>query len=329
MRGPLPWETYAHGEYVGPHRDLHVPEYRLRPDDELEMVFRLTRERSGRPYELAVSDRIRIESIGDKDLDRELEVQPDGSLTLPLVGQVLGAGRTTDEVRLDLEKRYKEFYKNPAITVTPIRVNTKLEDLRATVDSRAGQGGQSRIARVAPDGTISLPALGKVPAQGLTLDELKREVDARYNSLFDGIEITPVLSRRAPRFIYVVGDVRKPGRFEMVGPTTVIQSIALAEGTNVGANLRQIVIFRRAADWRLLATKIDVRGALYGQRPAPSDELWLRDSDVVVVPKSPVKTVTDAISLIATQGVYAAAPFLVFNNSGGGGVVFSEASTVP
>jgi polysaccharide export outer membrane protein len=287
-------------------------------------VYRLTRERSGRPYELAVGDEVRIESIADSELDRDLEVQPDGSITLPLAGQVLAAGRTTDEIRLDLEKRFQKYYKNPAITVTPIRVNTKLEDLRATVDSRYGVGGQTRLARVTPDGTISLPALGIVPAQGLTLDELKRELDARYNAMFDGIEVTPVLERRAPRYVYVAGAVTQPGRYELVGPTTVIQSIALAQGAIVGGNLRQIVIFRRAADWRLLATKIDIRGAMYGQRPAPSDELWLRDSDIVIVPKSPVKTATDAISLIATQGVYAVAPFLIFNQGGGGGFTSSS-----
>lgn len=321
MRGPVPWEAVAQGEYIGPHRNPHVPSYRLRVDDQIELIYRLTRERSARPYELAVADRVRVESIADKTLDRELIVQPDGTLTLPLTGQVLAAGRTTDQIRVELEQRYKKYYKEPAITVTPLSVNTKLEDLRNTVDSRQGQGGQSRQTRVAPDGTISLPALGVVPAHGLSLDELKQEINARYATMFDGVEVTPVLVQRAPRFIYVVGAVQQPGRYELVGPTTVIQSISLARGSLVGANLRQIVIFRRANDWRLLATKVDVRGAIYGQRPAPSDELWLRDSDVVIVPKSPVRTATDVIQLVGTDGVYAAAPFLrnIFFFTGGDG----------
>lgn len=319
MRGPIPWQVFAQGEYAGPHRHPHVPEYRLRVDDEVEFIYRLTREWSGKSYELNVGDRVRIESLADKALDRELEVQPDGTITLPLIHEVIAAHRTTDEIRLELEKRFLKYYKEPTITVTPVRVNTKLEDLRTTVGNQNFVGGQSRNARVAPDGTLSLVAIGPVPAQGLTLQEFKREIDARYGAMFDGIEITPVLLRRAPRFIYVVGDVAQPGRYELVGPTTVIQAIALAQGANVGANLRQIVIFRRAADWRLLATKVDVRGALYGHRPAPSDELWLRDADIVIVPKSPVKNVTDMISLIATRGFYAVAPFVAngdgFNSS--------------
>jgi polysaccharide export outer membrane protein len=87
-----------------------------------------------------------------------------------------------------------------------------------------------------------------------------------------------------------------------------MQSIALAGGWVNGGNLRQVVVFRRAEDWRLLATKIDIRGALYGERPAPADEIWLRDSDVVVVPKTPIARLDDLVELYMTRGVYSAFP---------------------
>jgi polysaccharide export outer membrane protein len=174
---------------------------------------------------------------------------------------------------------------------------------------------------VTPDGTISLPAIGIVPAQGLTLDEIKLEVDARYKQVVDGMEVTPILSARAPRFIYIVGEVRNPGRFELVGPTTAMQSLAMAGGWVNGGNLREIVVFRRAEDWRLLATRLDIRGGLYGERPAPSDEIWLRDSDIVVVPKAPIRRLDDLIELYLTRGAYAAFP-IFFNYQ------FNSASTV-
>ena len=268
MRRPIPWEVFAHGEYLGPARESHLGVYRLRVDDQMEFIYRLTRERTSNEYELTVGDHIRIESMADEDLDRDLVVQPDGTVTLRFLGPIVAAGRTTEYLRELLE--YKKYYKVPTITVTPTQVNTKLQDLRDTVDSRNGAGGQSRNATVNPDGSIQLPAVGSVSAQGLTLDELKMEIDARYEAVVHGIEVTPVLLQRAPRFIYVVG---RPGRYDLVGPTTPIQSIALAEGSLNGANLRNIVVLRRAEDWRLLATKVDVRGALYGHRPIPSDEI--------------------------------------------------------
>ncbi len=309
MRQPIPWESHAQGEYIGPARSRHLNKYRLRVDDVLTVVFRITRNRTAQAYELNVGDEIRVESAGGKELDRKLVIQPDGSITLPFLGQVTASGRTTDELRRDLEKRYEAYYNEPAITVTPEKMNTKLDDLRATVDARAGIGGQQFQVTIAPDGTIQLPALGSLPANGLTLEELKYEIDSRYARIVRGLEATPVLAQRAPRFIYVVGEVQQPGRVELVGPTTVTQAIALAEGWINGANLRNVVVFRRAEDWRLLATKVDIQGALYGRRPAPSDELWLRDSDVLIVPKNPIKVIDDAIELLFTNGIYAAAPF--------------------
>ena len=88
-----------------------------------------------------------------------------------------------------------------------------------------------------------------------------------------------------------------------------MQAIAMAGGWNVGANLREVVVFRRADDWRLIATKLDVRGALYGKRPIPADEIWLRDSDLVVIPKHPILQMDDFVNLVFTRGIYGVLPF--------------------
>jgi polysaccharide export outer membrane protein len=87
-------------------------------------------------------------------------------------------------------------------------------------------------------------------------------------------------------------------------------AISLAGGWNNGANLRHIVVFRRADDWRLLATKIDIRGALYGKRPSPADEIFLRDIDVVVVPKSSIQAADDVMELVFSRGIYRVFPVL-------------------
>ena len=154
------WQAYAQGEYVGHERLAHVPEYRFRVNDQLDMIFRLTREETPTPYRLNVGDQIRVESFTDAELNRDLIIQPDGTITLRLLGQVHATGRTIVMLTAALDELYKKFYKVPAITVTPLKVNTQLEDLRNTVDRRAGIGGQSQLVRVTPEGTISLPAIG-------------------------------------------------------------------------------------------------------------------------------------------------------------------------
>jgi polysaccharide biosynthesis/export protein len=318
--GPIPWQAFQQGEYVGPARLAHVPEYRLRVDDQVEFIYRVTRSDSAKPYRLQTGDVLRIESLIDTTLNREVTIQSDGTIILPLVGQVKASRLTILDVQKALEERYKKYYKIPDITVTPVKTNTRLDDLKATVDNRFFSGGMGRNVRVNPEGTVSLPGINQVPVQGLSLEEIKREVNARYAEIVEGLEITPNLAQRAPRVVFVVGEVRTPGRYSLDGPTSSMQAIALAGGWNQGANLRTIVVFRRADDWRLMATKLDLRGALYGVRPMPADEIWLRDSDIVVVPKSTLQQADEIIDMVFTRGIYGVFPInfnYTFGNTGG------------
>ncbi len=304
----IAWQAYAQGEYVGHARTEHVPEYRLRVDDQLDMLYRVTRDETRGQYKLNVGDEVRVESFTDPELNRPLMVQPDGMITLRLLGQVHAAGHTVTQLRDTLEELYKKYYKVPSITVTPTKVNTQLDDLRLVVDRRYGSGGQGANVRVAPDGTVSLTAIGYVRAQGLTLNELRQEINERYREKIEGMEIIPVLTARAPRFVYVLGEVRAPGRFEMVGPTTALQALAMAGSWNVGANISQVVVFRRGDDWRLTATMIDLQGALRGKQPCPKGEIWLSDSDVIIVPKGRILEADDFINLVFTRGLYGVFP---------------------
>lgn len=304
----IEWQAYAQGEYVGHARLAHVPEYRLRVDDQLDMTYRLTREETSTPYKLNVGDEIQVESFTDPEINKNLILQPDGTITLRLLGQVHATGRTVTQLRDALDELYKKYYKVPAITVTPLKVNTKLEDLRATIDRRAGIGGQSQAVRVTPEGSIALPAIGSIQAQGLTLPELQVELNEAYRQVVEGIQIIPILVERAPRYVYVLGEVNTPGRFELTGPTTAIQAISMAGSWRVGANLRQIVVFRRGDDWRLLATMINLEGALFGSKPCPPGEIWIDDSDIVIVPKSKILIADDFINLTFTRGIYGVFP---------------------
>jgi polysaccharide export outer membrane protein len=305
----LPWEAFAQGEYTGPARLRHVPQYRLRVDDQIEFVFRVTGQPSPAPYRINVGDTLRVDSLTDETLARTVIVQRDGTVTLSRVGRVPAAGRSLAELGDDLQERYRQFIQNPAITVSPESANTTLEELRATVDSRFGSGGQSRTTRVTPEGTVQLPAIGSVPAHGLTLAELGREINLRYAELVDGLEVTPILMQRAPRYVYVLGEVRAPGRYTLEGPTTLMQSIALAGGWNVGANTRSVIVFRRDENWQLMATKLSLHKPLYGRDPCPDGELWLRDSDIVLVPKCGILVADEIIELVFTRGVYGVVPF--------------------
>lgn len=314
----IPWESRSYGEYIGPFRTPHVPEYRLRVGDELDFVYVLSRQRTQKAYELNVGDEIQILSSADTSLNQPettrsgangLEILSDGSVSLQLIGQVRASGKTVQALQEELHDRYSVYVKSPAIVVQVVKANTRMQDLIESVTATAGQGGQVRNVSVSPDGTVQLPLLGSVPAIGLTLDEIGREVDARYRMEgLTGVRATPILVNRASRFVYVMGQVDQPGRFEMNDPTTVMQAIALAGGSNLGANLRQVIVFRRDANWRLVATRLDLAGAMFGRRPQPSDEIWLRHSDIILIPKQPILRLSEAVDLYLNRTAYAIFP---------------------
>lgn len=315
----IPFESFAYGEYVGPFRTPHVSEYRLRIRDQVDFTFTQTREHLSQPYQIYAGDTLQIFSGADASLNqKDVVVLSDGTISVPLIGRVRAAGKTVDQLGTELNERYATYVKQPAMVVQVSKGDTPAADLINAVIARVGLGGQIFQAEVTPDGTVSLPLIGQVPAIGLTLRELEREVNARYGTRIRGLAITPVLRNRAPRSIYVLGQVARPGRITIDGPTSVMQAISMAEGWKTGSNLRQIIVFRRDQNWQLMATKIDLQGALLGKRPHPADEIWLRDSDIVLVPKTPIQRASETVELYMTRTIYSIFPQqgIVFNFDG-------------
>jgi len=242
-------------------------------------------------------------------------VQPDGTITLRLIGQVHAVGQTIEQLRDVLEQKYKEFYDEPNIDVTPVETGTAAKHVREAISGLAGFDPQKTTQTVTPSGEIRLPKLGSVQAQGLTLDELKQEINLRYDHLVGGLEVEPSLLEQAPHQVFVLGEVREPGRFDLNDtPTTVLGAIAMAGGHVPGANLRQVVVFRRGEQFELLSTLLDVRGAILGREAHPADEIWLRDGDVIILPSTPIRLMNNLVRQVFTEGVYGVVPFQTFYN---------------
>jgi polysaccharide export outer membrane protein len=324
----IPWSLFGPGEYVGPARTEHVSTYFLRVNDFLTLTFIESRKKSAEHYRIGVGDQLQIEWLqgaanSETPLNRTLLVQPDGTVTLPLIGEVVAAGKTVTDFRDEVVKLYGKFQREPQIMVTPISVNVGIQDLLKAVTSKSSSSGQTQDLRVTPEGTIQAAGIGSVYVQGLTLDELQSELEARYAAAYGpGLNVSPALTDRATSYVFLGGEVKAPGRYTLEGPTTVMQAIALAGGWNIGGNVRQVVIFRRDENWCLKATKIDVRAPLYGQDPCPVNDVWLRENDLVIVPKSRILCATDVINLYFTRGVYAVFPInYVYDFSQSSGIV--------
>jgi polysaccharide export outer membrane protein len=53
---------------------------------------------------------------------------------------------------------------------------------------------------------------------------------------------------------------------------------------------------------------LDLRGALYGRRPVPADDIWLNDSDIVLITKTPIQKVDEVIEQVFVRGLYGVVP---------------------
>lgn len=107
----------------------------------------------------------------------------------------------------------------------------------------------------------------------------------------------------------MLGEVNQPGRYTMNDiPTTVLGAIAMASGHVTGANLRQVVVFRRGENWELLSTMLDLQGAILGRTAHPADEIWVRDGDMIILLSTPIGLFSNFLRQVFTNGVYSVIP---------------------
>ena len=72
---------------------------------------------SANDYHLQAGDKLRIEVYKDAQLSQALQIRPDGKVTLPLVGDLVAAGRTSSELRDKIASALTEYIANPTVTV--------------------------------------------------------------------------------------------------------------------------------------------------------------------------------------------------------------------
>lgn len=135
---------------------------------------------------------------------------------------------------------------------------------------------------VRPDGAISIPLLGDVPASGRTTTEISSDIATRLRQFFQDqppvtVQVAEVKSYR----VYVIGEVTKPGEFAPGAEISVLQALALAGGFTRFANPDRIVIVRRDARG-VRRIPFDFSGVV--ERGELQQNLALQPGDVVIVP---------------------------------------------
>jgi polysaccharide biosynthesis/export protein len=73
-------------------------------------------------YRIARGDKLRVEVYKDTYLSQSVQVRPDGRITLPLAGDIVAAGLTSNELRDRIGTTLREYVANPVVTVIVVEV---------------------------------------------------------------------------------------------------------------------------------------------------------------------------------------------------------------
>ncbi len=85
-------------------------------------------------YKMAVGDQLQINVWKNPELSLEEPIRPDGKISIPLVGDVMAAGLTPEELAVKIEARLANFIKAPNVTVilTSLQGHEFLSRIRVT-----------------------------------------------------------------------------------------------------------------------------------------------------------------------------------------------------
>ena len=106
----------------------------------------------------------------------------------------------------------------------------------------------SKVVTVRPDGKISLPLISDIQAADLTANQLKENISEKLKPYYKESPEVSVIVQQVNSYIYVLGEVQRPGKQVVKSGTTVIQAIASAGGLTQYASPNNILLLRKGSD---------------------------------------------------------------------------------
>ncbi|MGH9502212.1 MAG: polysaccharide biosynthesis/export family protein [Terriglobales bacterium] len=261
--------------------------------------------------EIGSGDLLKIGVFGAPESDQEVRVDPDGNVSLNFIGAVHVAGLSNTEAQKLIAKKLQDggFFTHPQVAVFTKEYATQgvsvlgevlkpgvypLLGSRRLFDVLSMAGGTSpKAGRVI---SISHRDHPQTPLS-VTLSNDANESAKSNIQVFPGD--TVVVSRAG--VVYVVGDVHKPSGVIMDNGSemTVLQAIAMAEGTNPTAKLNNAKLIRRTPNGPK-----EYPLALQDMLSSKAPDMRLQAEDIIFVPNSAAKTAgrktLDAIIQTAT-----------------------------
>ncbi len=250
-----------------------------------------------RDYIIGPQDLLLVSILESAELSREVRVNADGSVNLPLLERVTLQGLTLTEAEDLLEKRYREagILNDPHITVTVKELQSKPVTVMGAVRTTGvfQMSGQSRLLRVISmaggltDDAGEYIQILRADAKGgesvlrIPASQVRASAPEANVPVWGGDTVN-VMPAGA---VYVVGAVNRPGRHSLGGQTdgvTVLRVLAMAEDLKRTARADKAVLIRKDAAGQLQQIRVDLKKILRQQQ----GDLAVMANDVLFVPDS-------------------------------------------
>jgi polysaccharide export outer membrane protein len=141
----------------------------------------------------------------------------------------------------------------------------------------------SSATAVDAEGNMLIPILGRIPVKGLTLDELETKISYELGQKYlkEQPEVIAVIATPRPVRLIVLGEILRPGYYN-VAPNTLLTDILTTAGGSTGkADLRSVIVRRTLVDGTVLEEAVDLYTPLIKGTKVP--EFRLQEGDSVVV----------------------------------------------
>lgn len=151
----------------------------------------------------------------------------------------------------------------------------------------------SPTVQVRPDGKISLPLLRDIQAAGLTAEELREIIAKGLVRYVVNPEVSVIVTEIKSYKVSVIGEVARPGRYELKSHHTVLDVLALAGGLTPFAARSRIVILRPEGNTtqripfnynKVLAGAAGLLDRIINLGGEEQGNFYLKSGDIVLVP---------------------------------------------
>ena len=260
-------------------------EYHLKFGDRLSLVFMPDVKRDlTDSYQLDVGDEVKVFVYDREDLGGLYTIVPDGWLHVPMLKPLKVKGMTLPELSQALVDAYKPLIGTVTINVGMNRFNSRVTAFITAISQYNSQGSVYETT-IEADGTAIFPQIGFMKLSGMTLKEASETIAAMYKKILPNIDTTARLLNQRGNVITILGEVRRPGSFEVSGSISLVAALGLAEGWIASAKTESLIILQQRKG-ELYLNKFDLEKNLIG-----ATQIQLAAGDVVFVPRTAIADV--------------------------------------